>query len=328
VANNYQLGRLERIDLRNVWIKEAGDFTPWLAREENIAVLSEAIRIDLEVESQEKDVGPFRADILCKDTATGDWVLIENQLERTDHTHLGQLLTYGAGLKAVTIIWIAERFTEEHRAALDWLNEITAEHFSFFGLEIELWRIADSPIAPKFNVVCKPNDWTKPPPPELTDTKLLQQEYWRVLREMLLERKSVVKPQKPQPQNWTTFAVGRANFSLFASVNTQKEFIRVGLSCTDFNAKAYFRLLLAEREAIEGEMGFKLDWEELPNRKESRVAIQRNHVNPAFRDDWKAQHAWLAEMLETFYRVFSQRVKALDLDERSPLATESALAAD
>jgi RecB family endonuclease NucS len=96
------LGRLEKVDLRNFWTSEAGDFTPWLAREENIILLGEAVGLELEVEAQEKNVGPFRADILCKDTSTDQWVLIENQLERTDHTHLGQLLTYGAGLNAVT----------------------------------------------------------------------------------------------------------------------------------------------------------------------------------------------------------------------------------
>lgn len=114
-----QLGRLEKVELREVWKTEASDFTPWLAQEQNIELLGETIGIDLEVEAQEKNVGPFRADILCKDTLTDNWVLIENQLERTDHTHLGQLLTYAAGLNAVTIVWIAERFTDEHRATLD-----------------------------------------------------------------------------------------------------------------------------------------------------------------------------------------------------------------
>src|SRR5882724_4545695 len=151
------LGRLQKIDLREAWLSEASDFTPWLAEPENLKLLGEAIGIELECEAQEKDVGPFRADILCKDTTTDSWVLIENQLERTDHCHLGQLLTYAAGLTTVTIVWLAQRFTEEHRAALDWLNERTDEKINFFGLEVELWKIGDSPIAPKFNVVCKPN---------------------------------------------------------------------------------------------------------------------------------------------------------------------------
>jgi len=125
------LGRLEKIGLREVWLDEAADFTPWLARPENLRLLGETIGIVLECEAQEKEVGPFRADILCKDTTTGSWVLIENQLERTNHTHLGQLLTYAAGLDAVTIVWITQRFTEEHRAALDWLNEKTEEGINF-----------------------------------------------------------------------------------------------------------------------------------------------------------------------------------------------------
>ena len=180
---------------------EASDFTPWLVEEENISLLGETIGVELEVEAQEKNVGPFRADILCKDTVTDKWVLIENQLERTDHSHLGQLLTYAAGLEAVTVVWIAEGFTDEHRAALDWLNEITDEKFSFFGLEIELWRIGDSPMAPKFNVVSHPNDWTKTVSRisrnELTSVQQLYLEYWTTLRDLLEERNGVIMPVKP-----------------------------------------------------------------------------------------------------------------------------------
>ncbi len=326
MANDQQLGRLESVELRQVWPREAGNFTPWLAKDENISLLSDAVGIELEVEAQEKDVGPFRADILCKDTATEDWVLIENQLERTDHTHLGQLLTYGAGLKAVTVIWVAERFADEHRAALDWLNEITGEQFSFFGVEIELWRIGASPIAPKFNIVCKPNDWIKPPGPggpRPTETKLLQQEYWTALHELLAQRKSVVKARKPRPQHWMTYGVGRSQFNLFASVNSQKQFIQVGLSCTDLNAKAHFQSLLADKDAIELQAGFKLDWEELPNRKESKVTIRKVNVDPTNRADWPSQHIWLADTLESFYRVFAPRVKALAVEESTGGELES-----
>ncbi|HNQ15478.1 MAG TPA: hypothetical protein PKM58_07940, partial [Pyrinomonadaceae bacterium] len=130
---------MKRVNARDVWANEASHFTPWLAEAENLQLLGETIGIELELEAQEKNVGPFRADILCRDTATNDWVLIENQLERTDHTHLGQLITYASGLKAVTIVWIANPFIEEHRAALDWLNAITDQRFNFFGLEVELW---------------------------------------------------------------------------------------------------------------------------------------------------------------------------------------------
>ena len=136
------LSKITKVDLRDCWRSEATDFTPWLATEENIAILADALGMnELEVKAQEEHVGPFRADILCVDSGTDKLVLIENQLEKTDHNHLGQILTYAAGLDAVTIIWIAERFTEEHRAAIDWLNRITDKDFNFFGVEIELIKI-------------------------------------------------------------------------------------------------------------------------------------------------------------------------------------------
>ena len=182
---------MENVDLREVFTTEDGDFTPWLAQEENLKLLGESISIDLQLEAQEKDVGPFRADILFKDTVTDNWVLIENQIERTDHTHLGQLLTYAAGLQAVTIVWIAKRFTEEHRATLDWLNERTDDHINLFGLEIELWRIDDSPIAPKLNIGSQPNDWTRTvraaaqEAGEITEHRQMQLRFWIAFREFM-----------------------------------------------------------------------------------------------------------------------------------------------
>ena len=138
-----KIGKLKKVELRKLWKGEATDFTPWLAKEENIAALSEEIGIELEVISEEQSVGPFRADILCKSTIDDTYVLVENQLEKTDHNHLGQLMTYAAGLEAVTIVWIAKKFTEEHRAALDWLNRITDEEIRFFGIEVEAFQIGD-----------------------------------------------------------------------------------------------------------------------------------------------------------------------------------------
>jgi hypothetical protein len=215
MSTKLPLSTLERVELRHAWERESEDFTPWLAQAENIEMLGEELGLDLEVEAQEKNVGLFRADILCKDTATGNWVLIENQLAKTDHVHLGQLLTYAAGLQAVTIVWVAERFCDEHRAALDWLNEITDDRFSFFGLEIELWRIGTSPVAPKFNIVSKPNDWTKGAGGTVqvvdSPTGQLQLEYWTALREAAKQLKSFLKMQTPRPQAWSDVSLGRTN---------------------------------------------------------------------------------------------------------------------
>ena len=319
------LGRMEQVDLRDVWLSEPGDFTPWLAQDENISLLADTLGLDLEVVAKEKDVGPYRADILCKDTTDGTLVLIENQLEKTDHTHMGQLMTYAAGLDAVTIVWIAERFSDEHRATLDWLNEITSEKVSFFGLEIELWRIGTSPIAPKFNVVSKPNDWIKGGGGGagggvvITETKQLQQEYWRALREVLAERKSSLKPQKAHPQHWLTVAIGRANFAMSATVNTPEERIAVDVYMQGPNAKKHFKRLEADKAGIEKEMGQQLDWRELPQKDISRINLTRPNSSIKDRTLWPEQHKWLADHLERFNTVFRPRIQALpanyDVDE-------------
>jgi hypothetical protein len=321
------LGRLEKIEnLRSIWETEAGAFTPWLAGEENLKLLGKTVGLDLELEATEKDVGPFRADILCKDTATGSWVLVENQLERTDHTHLGQLLTYAAGLKAVTIIWIADRFTEEHRAALDWLNEITDDRFAFFGLEIELWRIGDSPIAPKFNAVAKPNDWSKTvttakrtlDDQTLTGIKQDQLEFWIELRRVMEERGGIVKLAKPHPANWQSFSVGRTNFWLEVRLQARESRLNVNIGCGGPDGKAHFCLLEQDREAIESDLGEPLEWCELPNRKQSYIGLSKRNVDPLDRSIWPKQQEWIAETLETFHAAFSQRVKQLSADNYRP----------
>lgn len=314
------LGRLQRVELRDIWLSEAVDFTPWLAREENLALLGEALGIDLELEAQEKPVGPFRADILCKDVGTDSWVLVENQLERTDHGHLGQLLTYASGLEAVTIVWIAARFTEEHRSTLDWLNKITDGSFRFFGLEVELWRIGDSPAAPKFNIVSKPNNWSKSvahaarviDETQLSDTRRIQREYWVGLHTVLDAKKGRINgARKAQPQSWMGYSIGRTGFNLGAVMLRPKRQIRAELYIAGDQAKLMLNRLREQADDIHGELGYSLVWEDLPDRRDARVAIYLDSVDPEDEQDWQRQHAWLADRLNDFHRVLSQRVRSL-----------------
>jgi hypothetical protein len=315
------LGKLEKVDLRTVWQNEATGFTPWLADEKNIALLGDAIGIELEVEAQEQNIGPFRADILCKDTANNNWVLIENQLEQTDHNHLGQLLTYAAGLEAVSIVWIAEKFTEEHRAALDWLNEKTDEDVNFFGLEIELWRIGTSDIAPKFNIVSKPNDWSHTIKSaavtgELTETKKTQLDYWTTFKNYMEEANSFIKCQKPQPQHWTNFAIGRAYFYICARMNTREEELGVHLVINGDDREGYYNLLEKNYKIqIEQQINMNLTWRLLPDAKENQIVIPPLKADPRDRNDWKRQHEWLKNTIETFHKVLSPIIRKLDLAE-------------
>jgi hypothetical protein len=318
-----KLGKLERVELRDVWATEDRDFTPWLAREEHLELLAETIGMELELEAQEKDVGPFRADILCKSMVDDSWVLIENQIERTDHRHLGQLLTYAAGLQAVNIVWVASRFTEEHRATLDWLNKITDENFRFFGLEVELWRIDDSLAAPKFNIISKPNNWTKTVAQAahrisqegVSETKELQYRYWEQLINFLQDSRSKLRPQNPRPRNWQIFSIGRSGTCISATINTRENRIGVELYLSHpTHSKAFFHLLMQDKERIERELGKPLEWQELPEKTASRIAIY-NPVNATDESAWPTQHEWLKETIEAFDRVFRQRVKRLNPGE-------------
>ena len=292
------LSRLTRVDLRDIWTNEARDFTPWLAREGNLAVLAETLGIDLELEAEEKAVGPFRADILCRDTNSNALVLVENQLERTDHGHLGQLLTYASGLEAVTIVWIASHFTEEHRSTLDWLNRITDKDFHFFGLEVELWRIGDSPPAPKFNVVSKPNDWSRSVAQaaramdegELSETRVMQRDYWTAFNPVLDKAIGPVSGnRKPRPQSWIGHPIGRSGFNLSAVMIRPKRQIRAELYIKGGGAKAFFHLLHEQKDAIEQELSYPLEWEELPAGLDSRIAIYLDDVDPEDKQDWLRQ---------------------------------------
>ena len=319
-----RLDRLKKISLKEIWDNEAQDFTPWLAEERNLELLSETIRTPLELEAQEKNVGPFRADILCKNTEDDSWVLIENQIDKTDHKHLGQLLTYASGLQAVTIVWISAKFTEEHRAALDWLNKITYDDFRFFGLEIELWKIGESPAAPKFNIVSKPNNWSKTISQAVknisegieSETKAMQYRYWQGLIDYLENNGSKLRTQDPRPRHWQTFAVGRSHFYIDATVNTRDSRLGIGLKIADKNhAKNFYNLLLLDKENIEAEIQEKLEWRELPDNTKSEIILFKNNVNLSDEKNWNVQYDWFKTNIEEFDKVFRKRIKKLNAED-------------
>ena len=310
-----ELSRLQSVDVRSCWKHEALDFTPWLAEAENMTLLSETVGMDLELVGTEQSVGGFNADILCRDNASGEFVLIENQLEGTDHSHLGQLLTYTAGLQARRIIWVARRFREEHRAALDWLNENTIPEVRFYGLEIQLWRIGDNgPVAPKFNVICQPNTFSKAVTAKKeaenggkTDAsyRLL---YWTAMFDHLKENPfPPLKLTAPQDQNWAYFSVGRSNFGINPVISHQKKIVRVELYISGPHAKYYFHELQKQQAEIEQVTG-PLQWEELPGRRDCRIAIYLQDANPLDETLWAEQHNWILKNAQKFDMAFRSRI--------------------
>lgn len=311
--NATNLGRLQVVDLREVWNDEAKDFTPWLALQPHLDLLGESIGLELELSEQEAAVGDFAADLLCKNIADDTWVLIENQIEKTDHRHLGQILTYAAGLDAKTIVWVSARFTEEHRAALDWLNEHTSDDVSFFGLEVEVWRIGDSLPAPKFNVVCKPNDWSRnvkytATTAEMTETKRRQLEFWREFK-IWAEDTQGLKVQDARPQHWLIMTIGKAGFHVSGIISSEPE-IRVELNLNSADAKQQFAALEKQRDSIQSRIDLPLYWVNDEGTKSAKVFVSQSgdFTDAAQRKD---QFQWLAKYMKAFRDVFAPLVKQL-----------------
>ena len=315
-----ELSRLEEVGLREIWPDEAQDFTPWLAQEENLTLLGETLGMELELEGQELNVGDFRADILCKND-DDTWVVIENQLDETNHSHLGQILTYAAGLDVHTVIWIAKKFRDEHRAALDRQNEITDDRFSCFGVEIKVWQIENSKPAPQFEIVSKPNDWSRSISPSSSDWKT---RFWFKLNEHFGETNLNYNIRRPGFKNSVNFGLGNPDeYLLEARLSQQKKRIGVRLNLKGKHAEAYFHLLKEQQEDIEIKFGEKLEWEESPHRKSCVVAFHKSGANPQAENDWKNQHEWMASRLTKFDDVFRDRLQELDPADWEPPEDEA-----
>jgi len=311
-----QLSRLEKVPLRDAWRHEAGDFTPWLAESANLTMLAEAIGLsELECVAVEHQVGDFKLDLLCTDG--DDQVIIENQLEKTNHSHLGQILAYAAGVGARKVIWIAESFRPEHSAALQFLNENTTDDLSFFAVEVELWRIGDSPLAPKFEVVVKPNEWVKSGREQAravsssSTIKQLQLRFWLALIEHLKTAAPSIRPQKPRPQHWLNLSIGRAGSKLCVTANTRNERLGVELYFYGSESKQNFANLLLKKDEIESALGFELDWQELPDAKACRVASWYPGASLDDETRWNEYLDWVALRLVTMDRVLRPILKSL-----------------
>lgn len=310
------LSKLERVPLREAWKHEAGEFTPWLAQADNLDALAKALGLsELETVATEHRVGDFKLDILCTD---GDQqVVIENQLDETDHKHLGQIIAYAAGVGARKVVWVAESFRPEHVAALQFLNDNTTDDLSFFGVQIELWRIGESPLAPKFEVVSKPNDWVKAGREQAraatnsSPTKQLQLKFWTALIAHLAKHAPQIRPQTPRPQHWLNNSIGRSGFGLNITANTKDARLGVELWMPGEEAKARFAKLLEQRKDIERQLGFELDWQELPDAKACRIKTYRPNSSIEEEARWGEYMQWLEQRLVIMDRVLRPIVKAL-----------------
>jgi Domain of unknown function (DUF4268) len=311
------LGHFDKARLRDAWPTEDGHFTPWLAQPENLKLLGEALGLgELQDQQIEVHVGDFRIDILAVDSE-GDTVIIENQLEQTDHGHLGQLLTYLAGQEGnASLIWVAETFRDEHRAVIDWLNRNTGEGFSFFGVELELWRIGGSPPAPRFKLVAKPNLWSEnvreaareATDPELAERHRIRMAYWQSFATFLRERNSTFAIRRPIRTPIYRFPMGRPGFRIVARISIREQLAAVGLTISRDPDRSRYHALLADRAAIEVEFGETLAWDEKVGTKRSLISVVRTGINPSDSAQYADFHAWMFDRMERFKTVFASRL--------------------
>jgi len=311
------LGRLEKVGLRDFFKDEAKDFTPWLTEDKNLELLGETLGLDIELEDTEVKIGKFSADIVALDRNSNRTVIIENQLEKTNHDHLGKIITYSSGKDAGIVIWICVKLQNEHRKGLDWLNDISTEDYSFFGIEMELWKIGESEPAPKFNIVVSPNEWAKQIKTEtssrsLTDTKILQRQFWTELKDYFIDNNTFLSMRTPRPQHWYSFSVGSSYVGIDITIDTQKNKMRCELVLYGGKVKSNFLTLHQDKDRIESEIGEELDWLEMEGKKTSKILcstdVNRDIKN---KDNWEDCFRWFKEKTEIFHKVFSPRVKNL-----------------
>ncbi|MEM0201467.1 MAG: DUF4268 domain-containing protein [Candidatus Micrarchaeaceae archaeon] len=307
---NIKLGEMKTLDLRKVWQNEEQDFSKWLSDKENIALLSKEIGVDIKVIDTEAKVGNgnFEVDILAEEEGGGRKIIIENQLENTNHEHLGKLITYASGYDADIIIWIFKDIREEHRRAIDWLNENSSES-AFFGIKLEVWQIDSSAPAPKFQIISKPNEWAKilkqsKGSDKLPETKLKQLDFWTQFK-VYIQKRTKISLRTPRPQHWYDISLGSADAKIELLVNTRDE--KLGCEIYILNNKKLFEKLKKNKTEIEKKLGLKLDWRVLNTACKIGVYYDGFDIN----DNSKMEEYfdWLSKTALSFHKIFGAAIK-------------------
>ena len=313
------LGKIEKVDaLRNIWPDEARDFTPWLAK--NLPLLGEALGFDLELQAKEAKVGTFSLDLLAYELSSNRPAIIENQLDDTNHLHLGQLLTYASGYDAYTVIWIAKTFRDEHRAALDWLNKRTDEETQFFGVVVELLKIDDSRLAPHFDVVSAPNDWSRGKAGSSNSTRNPSErmeryrKFYQILVDTLRECHNFTNSRRASPKNEHDFSSGFSGFIYRARFNNSGQ---VGVALyidRDGDSKEQnerdFDRLKEQKEPLEAELG-PLAWERLDNNRACRIEAKRDGSIDDDEEALEEIRIWMVQKFLAFKEAFGSRLPVL-----------------
>ena len=257
------LGKLEKVELRDVWAHEARDFSSWMFKQENLDQLGTAVGIDIDPIGTESNIGRFRIDILAQEPRTGHKIIIENQLENTNHDHLGKVITYAAGLDAKYLIWVVKDVLPEHLKAIEWLNEHLDNEIYCFLVKIEVWKIGDSQAAPRFEVVSAKNDWAvslkrTADDSELTPAQVGQLEFWTYLQGYIQNKDSNIKLQTPRPRRYYNISIGSALANIVLVLSPQKNCFACNFYIS--NDKQFLAFLKGHESAIRDALGPDMDW--------------------------------------------------------------------
>lgn len=307
------LGDLSRVDVREIWTHEALDFTPWLA--EHIDVLGDLLGVELEVRAKEHAIGDFSLDILAHDLGRDRVVIVENQLAPTDHSHLGQVLTYAAGVGAQVVVWISPEFRDEHRQALDWLNQGHGTGTEFFGVVLEALRIDQSRPAINLRLVASPKQWSPGGGGggEPTQKGAAYQGFFQALIDELREQHRFTNAKAGQPQNWYSFSSGTRGFTYgmsFAQTGELRAEIYIDVGDGEKN-KAAFDALLAEKQSIEKAFGEALTWERLDSKRACRIACYTTGSIEDSADQLEQHRRWAVERLLRLKATFGPRLSSV-----------------
>jgi len=312
---------LETKDVREYWEHEAYDFTPWLAsqiEDDGPSGFENVLGLDLEVLEREKSVGKYNVDIYARVVDDGRTVIIENQLNDSDHDHLGKSIAYAAGVDADIIVWIAPRFNDEHQDAIQWLNAKSREDVDLFAIRLEVWTIQDSPPAVRFNPVEKPSEWKEKAQRttgELSERDEQREEFWTAFRDRIEESKTSLRPRKPQPKHYYSNPIGVGGFHLSYYINEEEN--ELGLELIVQNSEEAYRALREHVEEIEDELRTTdnvVYWGDLRETRSgnmrSEVGVKRD-ADIEERDDWNDYFDWMLEIGERYHEIFPQRLRDL-----------------
>jgi len=312
-----KLGKIEQVKIREVFDREDEDFTPWL--NENISILGEKLNLNITDNNIEENVGNFHCDIIAKDSDSNRTIIIENQFGATDHDHLGKILTYAAGKDAGIIIWVAEKFREEHKKVLEWLNEnVNPESdLSFFGVEIKVIKIDNSPPAPYFDIIVKPNDWERSIKgwPTLSETQRKYLKFYSLLVDTYKKINPKWRKIKPQPQSWLNFGAGKSGLFLGWAFRSNNRFsIELYIDTGDKNEnKRIFEDLRTYKNEIENKIK-GVSWEKLEEKRACRIAIYKKlkgSISSLSEEDYPEIIKWGTETMKQFTSVLSKYFQKL-----------------